>query len=48
MNTLSTPPDDFRNQADDDRPRFLDEIYDAATDDLGDWWLDLGGVALPA
>ena len=33
--------------ADDSRPRFfLDDAFDANTD--GDWWLDLGGVALPA
>ena len=32
--------------ADDSRPRFfLDDAFDANPD--GDWWLDLGVVALP-
>jgi hypothetical protein len=34
--------------ADDTGPRFLDDAFDARADDLGDWWLDLGRVALPA
>lgn len=34
--------------ADDDRPRFVDEVFDATADDLGNWWLDLGSVAIPA
>lgn len=34
--------------ADDGRPRFLDEVYDAAADDHADWWLDLGRIDLPA
>jgi hypothetical protein len=33
--------------ADDTGPRFLDDAFDARADDLGDWWLDLGRVALP-
>lgn len=46
---IPTIPADHNHSthADDSRPRFfLDDAYDANTD--GDWWLDLGGVALPA
>lgn len=37
-----------QSPADDGRPRFLDEVYDAAADALADWWLDLGCIDLPA
>jgi hypothetical protein len=47
MMTALPNPDSAHAQADDDRPCFLDDRYDASSDDLGDWWLDLGGVALP-
>ena len=33
--------------ADDGRPRFLDDAYNAHTEELADWWLDLGCVDLP-
>jgi len=33
--------------SDEFQPRFVDEIYDTPADDLGDWWLDLGGVDVP-
>ena len=45
---IPTVPTDHsqHTSADDSRPRFfLDDAFDAGTD--GDWWLDLGGVALP-
>ncbi len=45
---IPTIPADHNHptHADDSRPRFfLDDAFDANTD--GDWWLDLGGVALP-
>ena len=45
---IPTVPSDYSQDpsADDCRPRFfLDDAFDAGTD--GDWWLDLGGVALP-
>ena len=48
MMTAMPAPDSFHAQADDDRPRFVDDAYDATSDDLGNWWLDLGCVALPA
>jgi hypothetical protein len=39
--------DGFQTPTDDDQARFFDDAFDAAPDDLGDWWLDLGRVTLP-
>ena len=49
MNTTASPvaPENPPIPADDGRPRFLDDAFNARVDDLGDWWLDLGCVDLP-
>lgn len=50
MLPLTLPADAATRQtpADDGRPHFLDDVFDAAADDFADWWLDLGRVDLPA
>jgi hypothetical protein len=49
MNATASPTDDHPTTLiDDGRPHFLDDAIDARADDLGDWWLDLGRVDLPA
>jgi hypothetical protein len=50
MNTNASPfvVDSLPILGDDGRPRFLDDEFNARADDLGDWWLDLGRVDLPA
>ena len=49
MNTTAAPVPAETQQilADDGRPRFLDDEFNARADDLADWWLDLGRVDLP-
>lgn len=39
-------PDSLPSLTDDSYPCFIDALL-TGSDDLGDWWLDLGGVDLP-
>ena len=50
MNTNAAPVslDSLPILGDEGRPRFLDDAFNDRPDDLGDWWLDLGRVDLPA
>jgi len=37
----------YPQKPDDDRPVFVNTDFNAP-DDMGDWWLDLGHIDLPA